>query len=69
MTIKQGDKSKWPMVAEVATVPVIYLELGGKMVHVMELTNSAPATMLVSSDMFEAMLKELRNGKAASKKG
>lgn len=64
MTFKVGDKAPWPMVAEVATAPVIYLELGGKMVHVMELTNSPPATMLVSTDMFKAMLQELRHGKA-----
>jgi hypothetical protein len=67
MTLKADDRCKWPFVAEIATVPVVYLELGGKMVQVLELKNSAPTTMLVSSDMFEAMLKELRNGKVASK--
>lgn len=64
MTFKAGDKAQWPMVAEVGTYPVVYIELGGKMVRVLELTNSPPATMLVSTDMFKAMLKELRHGKA-----
>lgn len=45
----------------------ITLELGGQLVQICELQNSTPKTMLVSSDIFDALIEELQNGKASQK--
>lgn len=63
MPFPSEPRGNWPFVAEVK-IAHVQLRLGGKLVNVMELTNSPPATMLVSSDMFDAILEEQRNGEA-----
>ena len=42
----------------------IVLVLGGRPVHIYDAGKAQPATMHVSSDMYNAILKELKNGKA-----
>lgn len=50
------------------TQPIV-LVLGGRPVRIFDAGKAQPATMSVSTDMFNAIRKELEDGKAASKEG
>lgn len=47
----------------------IVMVLGGRPVRIFDAGKAQPATMHVSTDMYNAILKELNDGKAASKEG
>lgn len=50
------------------TQPIVMV-LGGRPVRIFDAGKAQPATMHVSTDMYNAILKELQDGKATSKEG